>query len=105
MNYQHKDQICTNNISGNNRKCSTTTLIPKKSSNTLNDNNDSNFDHHSRIHFNSRIPPPSKANLLACDSPVTSPYRRLRADQEDEDDDFKMVTNKRRRKIDKNNSI
>ena len=107
MIYQHKDQICTNNISGNNRKCSTTTLIPKKSSNTSNDKNDSYFDHQSRIYFNSRIPPPSKSNLLACDSPVASPYRRSRADQddEDEDDDFKMVTNKRRRKIDKNNSI
>ena len=50
------------------------------------------------------FPAPSKSNLLDCDSPVTFAYRRSRTDQEDNENDFEMVTNKRRRKIDKSNS-
>ncbi|CAF1283547.1 unnamed protein product [Rotaria sordida] len=55
----------------------------------------------SRIYFNSHIPPPISSNLRPCDSPASSPLRHSRSEQDDEDD-FTLVTNKKRRNNDKN---
>ncbi|CAF1186197.1 unnamed protein product [Rotaria sordida] len=55
----------------------------------------------SRIYFNSHIPPPISTNLRPCDSPASSPLRHSRSEQDDEDD-FTLVTNKKRRNNDKN---
>lgn len=74
---------------------------PRKSSNNSEITNDHLPVNRSVEYGDNRVPPPSSSNMQLCTSPMSSPCRRPRTDQDEEDECFTVVTNKRRKNQDK----
>ena len=74
---------------------------PRKSSNKSEITNDHLLVNRSVEYGDNRVPPPSSSNMHLRASPMSSPCRRSRTDQDEEDECFTVVTNKRRKNQDK----
>ena len=78
---------------------------PRKSSNKSEITNDHLQVNRSVEYGDNCVPPPSSSNMHLCDSPMSSPCRRPRTDQDEEDECFTVVTNKRRKNQDKMSNL